>query len=209
MPLYTCPRCRYTFQSPDKPAACPDCGHLGPALSTEIEFDRFYRAQLDALRERCAPSMSVDERNWTTILLYLNQPRASYFTIDFLRGHILDATPEIALDTYRSMRWEFIRKVNEDKAALMAEGVAEPEYMLRDGQGRPMVADWEKYGGALRTLYALQTIDAHAVPGVDIVQAISLERITDNPSQAYTNFVRAWLGLVSESSLRRMEPREE
>ena len=67
----------------------------------------------------------------------------------------------------------------------------------------------EKYGGALRTLYALQTIDAHAVPGVDIVQAISLERITDNPSQAYTNFVRAWLGLVSESSLRRMEPREE
>ena len=58
-------------------------------------------------------------------------------------------------------------------------------------------------------LRACQTDDLHAVPGVDAVQAISLERITDNPSEAYTIFIRAWLGLVTESSLRRAEPRDE
>ena len=207
--LYTCPRCHYTFASADKPVICPDCGHRGPAPSTEVEFDRFYSARLDQLREQCSPSMSVDERNWTRILLYLNRPRASYFTTAFLRDHILDATPEIALDTYKSMRWEFVRLVKAEKEALVQEGVTEPEYMMRDRDGHPLVTGWDRFGGALRTLYGFETDDLHAVPGVDAVQAISLERITDNPSEAYTIFIRAWLGLVTESSLRRAEPRDE
>ena len=207
--LYTCPRCHYTFASADKPVICPDCGHRGPAPSTEVEFDRFYSARLDQLREQCSPSMSVDERNWTRILLYLNRPRASYFTTAFLRDHILDATPEIALDTYKSMRWEFVRLVKAEKEALVQDGVTEPEYMMRDRDGHPLVTGWDRFGGALRTLYGFETDDLHAVPGVDAVQAISLERITDNPSEAYTIFIRAWLGLVTESSLRRAEPRDE
>lgn len=147
--------------------------------------------------------MSTDERNWTRILLYLNRPKASYFTTSFLRGHILDATPEIALDTYKSMRWEFVRKVNEDKAALAVDGIVEPEYMLRDDNERPVVTGWDSFGSALKTLYSLEVADKNLVPGIDAVQAINLERITDNPTEAYTRFIRAWLGLASESSLRR------
>ena len=135
--------------------------------------------------------MSTDERNWTRILLYLNRPRASYFTTSFLRGHILDATPEIALDTYKSMRWEFLRKVNEDKAALAVDGIVEPEYMLRDDDARPVVTGWDSFGSALKTLYSLEMADKNLVPGIDAVQAINLERITDNPTEAYTRFIRA------------------
>ena len=135
--------------------------------------------------------MSTDERNWTRILLYLNRPRASYFTTSFLRGHILDATPEIALDTYKSIRWEFLRKVNEDKAALAVDGIVEPEYMLRDDDARPVVTGWDSFGSALKTLYSLEMADKNLVPGIDAVQAINLERITDNPTEAYTRFIRA------------------
>ena len=149
--------------------------------------------------------MTTDERNWASVLLYLNRPRASYFTVSFLRNHILDATPEITLDTYKSMRWEFVRAVNEDKGQLVSEGIVEPEYMLRDDQGEPVVSGWEMFGSALRTLYSFSGDDPHAVPGVDAVQAINLERITDNPSDSYIRFLRAWLGLVSESTLRLKE----
>lgn len=149
--------------------------------------------------------MSVDERNWTSILLYLNHPRASYFTVSFLRGHILDATPEITLDTYKSMRWEFVRAVNEDKKALADEGIVEPEYMLRDDQGEPLITGFDMFGSALRTLYSFQIDDPHTVPGVDAVQAINLERITENPSDGYIRFLRAWLGLVSEATLLQKE----
>ena len=201
--LFTCPRCHYTFASADRPALCPDCGHNRVIPSTDVEYDRFYESTLAVLREEAEPGMSADERNWTRVLLCLNRPRASYFTAAFLRGHILDATPEITLDTYKSMRWEFLRKVSEERSALAADKIVEPEYMLRDDAGAPVVADWERFGPALRTLYTFETADPHAVPGADAVQAISLERITENPTEAYSRFIRAWLGLVSESSLRR------
>lgn len=203
--LFTCPRCHYTFPSAERPASCPDCGHRSPVPSSDLEFDKYYSTKLDMLREEALPSMTPDERNWTSVLLYLNHPRASYFTVSFLRGHILDATPEITLDTYKSMRWEFVRAVNEDKKALADEGIVEPEYMLRDDQGAPMVAGWEMFGSALRTLYNFEIVDANIVPGVDAVQAINLERITENPSDGYIRFLRAWLGLVSEATLRQME----
>ena len=203
--LYTCPRCHYTFVSADAPKSCPDCGHQSPTPSTDTEFNVFYLSKLSLLRDDAAPDMTRDERNWTTILLYLNRPRASYFTIYFIHDHILNATPEIVLDTYKSMRWEFIRKVTEDKKALTDEGIAEPEYMLRDDQGEPMVYGWEHFGGALKALYRLEIEDGHAIPDVADVQGINLERITDNPSDGYIRFMRAWLGLVSESTLRKME----
>lgn len=197
MPLYTCPRCRYTFPSTDRPTVCPDCGHRSPALASEVDFDRFYSARLSTLREELAPEMTPDERNWIRVLLCLNHPRASYYTVAFLRDHVLEATPEMALDTYKSLRWEFIRKVNESRDDLKREGIVEPNYLLRDSSGHPRVIGWEVFGLPLKTLYTFEVEDPHAVPGLEALQAIDLEKVTTDPSGAYTRFLRAWLDLAS------------
>ena len=206
MPLYTCPRCHNTFSSADKPTICPDCGHRSPGLSSDMDFDKYYSTRLSSIRDITSPSMTVDERNWTRVLLYLNKPRASYFTISFIDDHILEATPELALDTYKSMRWEFIKAVRRDKEELISVDIVEPEYMLRDGSGHPLITGWEYYGGALRTLYGFEgQLDPHTVPNIGAVKAIDLDRITTNPSDGYTKFLRAWLGLVTESTWRKQE----
>ena len=77
MPLYTCPRCHYTFPSVEKPGACPDCGHKRIVPATDFEFNRFYAEKLDLMRTAKADGMSVDERNWSRVLLLLNVPNTN------------------------------------------------------------------------------------------------------------------------------------
>ena len=97
MPLYTCPRCHYTFPSVEKPGACPDCGHKRIVPATDFEFNRFYAEKLDLIRTVKADDMSVDERNWSRILLLLNVPKASFYTSFFIKQHILEGDAEHAL----------------------------------------------------------------------------------------------------------------
>lgn len=198
MPLYTCPRCHYTFPSPDKPGVCPDCGHSRVLPANEVEFNRFYSEKIELIREEHAPSMTVDERNWTLILLFLNRPKVAFYTSHLLRHYVLEAELALRLDTYKGFRWEFTRRVKEDRIALQLEGHREPKALLRDEQGNVVVKGWEFYGAALHALYSFELEDEHKVPNVRTINRINLEKITVSPSTAYTQFLWDWLDAVKD-----------
>ena len=198
MPLYTCPRCHNIFPSPDKPSACPDCGHRRPLPASEVEFDTFYAKQLSAIREAYAPGMSMDERNWTKVLLFLNKPRASFFTSHLLRNYVLNATPELCVDTYKGYRWEFSRMVKQDRIALQLEGYQESKLLMRREDGTPLVKGWDCYGPALRLLYSFEAVDPHKAPNLGNINGIDLQKIAAEPSEAYRQFLLDWLEAVKD-----------
>jgi len=198
MPLYACPRCHNIFPSPDKPSACPDCGHRRPLPASEVEFDTFYAKQLSAIREAYAPGMSMDERNWTKVLLFLNKPRASFFTSHLLRNYVLNATPELCVDTYKGYRWEFSRMVKQDRIALQLEGYQESKLLMRREDGTPLVKGWDCYGPALRLLYSFEAVDPHKAPNLGNINGIDLQKIAAEPSEAYRQFLLDWLEAVKD-----------
>jgi hypothetical protein len=198
MPLYACPRCHNIFPSPDKPLVCPDCGHQRPLPASEVEFNTFYRNQLSRIRDNHAPNMSMDERNWTLILLFLNRPKMSFYTTHLLRNYVLEATPELCLDTYRGFRWEFTRMVRQDRIELQLEGLKESRLLMRREDGTPLVKGWEHYGAALRLLYTFETTDPHKAPNLGNINRINLERIAAQPSAAYTRFLWNWLEAIKD-----------
>ena len=198
MPLYACPRCHNIFPSPDKPSACPDCGHRRPLPASEVEFDTFYAKQLAAIREAYAPGMSMDERNWTKVLLFLNKPRASFFTSHLLRNYVLNATPELCVDTYKGYRWEFSRMVKQDRIALQLEGYQESKLLMRREDGTPLVKGWDCYGPALRLLYSFEAVDPHKSPNLGNINGIDLQKIAAEPSEAYRQFLLDWLEAVKD-----------
>ena len=198
MSLYTCPRCYYTFISPDKPAACPDCGHLQPQPASEVEFNSYYSAQLSLIREKHAPDMTMDERNWSLILLFLNKPKLAFYTSHLIRHYILDATAELCLDTYKGFRWEFTRRFKEDRISLQLAGCQEPKTILRRDDGTPLVKGWEHYGDALRLLYCFESAYEHRAPNLGNINRINLEQIVSTPSGAYIQFLRDWLDEVKD-----------
>lgn len=198
MPLYACPRCHNIFPSPDKPSACPDCGHRRPLPASEVEFDAFYAKQLATIREAYAPGMSMDERNWTKVLLFLNKPRASFFTSHLLRNYVLNATPELCVDTYKGYRWEFSRMVKQDRIALQLEGYQESKLLMRREDGTPLVKGWDCYGPALRLLYSFEAVDPHKAPNLGNINGIDLQKIAAEPSEAYRQFLLDWLDAVKD-----------
>lgn len=198
MPLYTCSRCHYTFPSVDKPGVCPDCGHKRIVPASDFEFNRFYSTKLDLFLADFSPSMTTDERNWCRVLLLLNVPKASFYTAFFIRQHILEGDAGHALDMYRGYRWEFKRRIKEDRIALQLEGYQEPKFLLRDDTGAPVVKGWEYYGAALRVLYSFELTDPHKTPNLRTVDRIDLEKIAQMPTTTYFDFLRAWLDLVKD-----------
>ena len=198
MPLYACPRCHNIFPSPDKPSVCPDCGHQRPLPASEVEFNTFYRNQLSRIRDNHAPNMSMDERNWTRVLLFLNKPKASFYTSHLLRNYVLNATPELCLDTYKGYRWEFSRMVKQDRIALQLEGYRESRLLMRSEDGTPLVKGWNCYGPALRLLYSFEATDPHKAPNLGNINGIDLEKIAAEPSEAYRQFLLDWLEAVKD-----------
>lgn len=198
MPLYTCPRCHNIFPSPDKPTACPECGHLRPLTASEMEFNVFYRNRLSRIRDNHAPSMSMDERNWTRVLLFLNNPKASFYTSHLLRNYVLNATPELCLDTYKGYRWEFTRMVKQDRIALQLEGYRESKLLMRREDGTPLVKGWDCYGPALRLLYSFEAADPHKAPNLGNINGIDLAKIAAEPTEAYQQFLLDWLEAVKD-----------
>lgn len=198
MPLYACPRCHNIFPSPDKPSACPDCGHRRPLPASEVEFDTFYAKRLAAIRESYAPDMTMDERNWTMVLLFLNKPRASFYTSHLLRNYVLNATPELCVDTYKGYRWEFSRMVKQDRIALQLEGFKESKLLMRREDGTPVVKGWDHYGPALRLLYSFEAADPHKAPNLGNINGIDLQKIAAEPTDAYRQFLLDWLEEVKD-----------
>ena len=198
MPLYACPRCHYIFPSPDKPSACPECGHQKPLPASDVEFNTFYTNRLSRIREEHAPEMSMDERNWTLILLFLNKPKVSFYTSHLLRHYVLDATPELCLDTYKGFRWEFTREVKQDRIDLQLEGYKESRLLMRREDGTPVVKGWAHYGNALRLLYSFESADPHKAPNLGNINRIDLAEIAARPSPAYRQFLLDWLEAVKD-----------
>ena len=198
MPLYTCPRCHYTFPSPDKPTACPDCGHQWPMPASDVEFNPFYSGRLARIRAEHAPGMTADERNWTLVLLFLNKPKVSFYTSHLLRHYVLEATAELCLDTYKGFRWEFTHRVKQERIALQLEGFRESRLLMRREDGTPLVKGWDHYGEALRLLYRFEAPDPHKAPNLGNITRIDLEKIARQPSAAYTQFLWDWLDAVKD-----------
>ena len=196
--LFTCPRCRYTFPSATTPSACPDCGHSRVLPSSDLDFNTYYSSKLSLLLEDHASSMSADERNWSRVLLFLNPPRASFYTASHLKAYVLEAEPALRLDTYKAFRWEFRRRVKEDRIALHLEGYKEPKTILRDDDGMPLVKGWEYYGAALRLLYSFELEDEHKVPNLRTINEIDLEKIAESPTDAYEQFLWDWIDAVKD-----------
>ena len=196
--LFTCPRCHYTFPSAEKPNACPDCGHNRVLPSSDLEFNTYYNTKLSLLREDHASSMTMDERNWSRVLLFLNPPKASFYTASHLKHYVLEAEPALRLDTYKAFRWEFSRRVKDDRIALQLEGHKEPKVLLRLDDGMPVVKGWEFYGAALRLLYSFELEDEHKVPNLGTINRIGLDKIAESPSPAYDQFLWDWIEAVKD-----------
>jgi hypothetical protein len=198
MPLYACPRCHNIFPSPDKPTACPVCGHQRPLPASDVEFNAFYAKRLARIRDEHAPNMTMDERNWTLILLFLNKPKASFYTSHLLRHYVLEATVALCLDTYKAFRWEFSRAVKQDRIALELEGYREAPVLMRSDDGTPLVKGWAHYGEALRLLYSFEAADPNRTPNLGNINGIDLEKIAAEPSPAYRQFLLDWLEAVKD-----------
>ena len=198
MVLFTCPRCHYSFPSATTPTVCPDCGHNRVVPSSDLEFNAYYSSKLSMLHDDHASGMTSDERNWTSILLFLNPPKASFYTSSHLKHYVLEAEPALRLDTYKAFRWEFRRRVKEDRIALHLEGYKEPKTILRSDDGTPVVRGWEYYGTALRTLYSFEMADPHKVPNLGTINKIDLEMIANEPTAAYEQFLWNWIEAVKD-----------
>ena len=116
----------------------------------------------------------------------------------FIKKHILEGDADHALDMYKGYRWEFKRRVKEERIALQLEGYQEPKFLLRDDTGAPIIRGWEYYGPALRTLYFFELKDEHKAPNLRTIDTIDLDKISQMPTTAYFDFLRAWLDLVKD-----------
>ena len=92
---------------------------------------------------------------------------------------------------YRDERLLFNRQLKQDRGLLKALGITEPRFIIRRDDGSPAMADWDKYGPALKQLYSFDMDDEHKRPTLWNVNHIDLEKITTEPSEAYQAFLKA------------------
>ena len=199
MSLFTCSRCHYTFPSADRPSVCPECGHRQPIPASDVDYNTFYTRRLSDLYEEFAREMTVDERNWLLILRFFNKPGTAYHTCRLLRDYIIEATPELCLDIYKGFRWEFVRRVKQDRIDLQLEGFRESRLLLRKEDGTPVVKGWEHYGAALQALYRFESANPNRTPNLGNINRIDLEAIALHPSPAYLQFLMDWLDSVRQA----------
>ncbi len=54
MPVYTCSRCRYTFERKERPDRCPDCGADTVRDATDKEKEEYWSLQREFYPKRFA-----------------------------------------------------------------------------------------------------------------------------------------------------------
>ena len=162
--------------------ACPRCHNIFPSPDKPLVCP-------DCGHQRPLPASEV---------LFLNKPKASFYTSHLLRNYVLNATPELCLDTYKGYRWEFSRMVKQDRIALQLEGYRESRLLMRSEDGTPLVKGWNCYGPALRLLYNFEATDPHKAPNLGNINGIDLEKIAAEPSEAYRQFLLDWLEAVKD-----------
>ena len=228
MPLYKCQKCDHTFTDTFKPIRCPGCGREVLRDATPAEYDSFFTPLIKSLWEKYSPSMSLDERNWTQILIHMNPPKGGFMWRFLIMSYLVedgcnhDACEAGGLnrDTilyhrrsiYKDERLLFNRQLKQDRGILKALGITEPRFIMRKDDGSPAVAGWDKYGPALKLLYSFDIGDPHKRPTLWNVNHIDLEKIATEPSDAYQAFLKAWADLYvgenhpMEGMLPKMNP---
>lgn len=210
MPLYKCQKCSHTFTDKYKPIRCPECGREALRDASPAEYDSFFTPLIKSLREKYAPSMSRDERNWALILIHMNPPKGGFMWRFLITSYLVENDVSGSLDhesilyhrrsIYKDERLLFNRQLKQDRGMLKALGITEPKYIMRKDDGSPAVADWDKYGAALRLLYGFELDDPHKRPTLWDVNHIDLERVVTEPSEAYQAFLNAWAELYADEN---------
>ena len=216
MPLYKCQKCDHTFTDKYKPIRCPDCGREVLRDATPAEYSSFFTPLIRACREKYSPSMTRDERNWTLILIHMNPPQGGYGWRFLVTAYLMEDGSNHGVgdsggldresilyhrrSIYRDERLLFNRQLKQDRGLLKALDITEPRFILRKDDGSPAVADWDKYGPALRLLYSFDMDDEHKRPTLWDVNHIDLEKITTEPSEAYQAFLKAWADLFVDET---------
>ena len=208
MPLFKCQKCDYTFTDTSKPIKCPECGRELLREASPAECNSFFSPQIAALREKYGTSMTRDERNWTLILIFLNPPQGRFMWAFLITSYLVENEISGSLDResilyhrrsiYKDERLLFNRQLKLDRKLLNALEITEPKYIMRKDDGSPAVADWEKYGPALRLLYSFELDDPHKRPTLWEVNHIDLEKIATEPSEAYQRFLNEWAELYKD-----------
>lgn len=212
MPLFKCQKCNHTFTDTSKPIRCPECGREALREASPAECNSFFSPQIVSLRAKYSPSMSRDERNWTQILIHMNPPQSGYGWRFLVTSYLVDDGSDEAgcLDResilyhrrsiYKDERLLFNRQLKLDRKLLSALDITEPKFIMRKDDGSPAVADWDKYGEALRVLYSFELDDPHKRPTLWDVNHIDLEKIVTEPSEAYKGFLTEWAELYKDEA---------
>ena len=208
MPLFKCQKCEHMFTDKYKPIKCPECGREALREASPAECNSFFSPLIRACREKYSPSMTRDERNWTLILIHMNPPQGRYMWRFLITSYLVENEISGSLDResilyhrrsiYKDERLLFNRQLKLDRKLLSALGVTEPKFIMRKDDGSPAVADWEKYGAALRVLYSFDMEDPHKRPTLWDVNHIDLEKIATEPSEAYQGFLNEWAELYKD-----------
>ena len=208
MPLYKCQKCEHTFTDKFKPIRCPECGREVLHDASPAEYDTFFTPQIKSLREKFSPSMSRDERNWTLILIHMNPPKGGFMWRFLITSYLVENEVSGSLDRetllyhrrsiYKDERLLFNRQLKQDRGLLKTLGITEPKYIMRKNDGSPAVADWDKYGAALKVLCSFELDDPHKRPTLWDVNHIDLERMVTEPSEPYQDFLNEWADLYKD-----------
>ena len=152
--------------------------------------------------------MSRDERNWTLILIHMNPPKGGFMWRFLITSYLVENEVSGSLDRetllyhrrsiYKDERLLFNRQLKQDRGLLKTLGITEPKYIMRKNDGSPAVADWDKYGAALKVLYIFELDDPHKRPTLWDVNHIDLERMVTEPSEPYQDFLNEWADLYKD-----------
>lgn len=156
--LYTCMACQYTFESPQEPDQCPDCGKTEVRPATELEVEE-YRANHNRSIEHAAqdhdpsqtPAAAELERVLAILRPYLQETplldvvrsdKYGYLLISLpYEGMIedstliqLDSAEKLVAEVYQNLRYDYVEQFGDIESfekASPAEAGAMREWMRK------------------------------------------------------------------------------
>lgn len=156
--LYTCMACQYTFESPEKPDQCPDCGKTDVRPATELEQEEYlsnHGRPIEHTAQDHVPSQTTTESELERVLAIMgpylqktplmdvvHSDKFGYLLISLpSEGMINDATltqldsaEKLVAEVYQNLRYDYVEQfgnIEDFEKASPAEAGAMREWMRK------------------------------------------------------------------------------
>lgn len=156
--LYTCMACQYTFESPEMPDQCPDCGKTEVRPATELEQAEYlsnHGRPIERAAQDHDPSQTTAETELERVLAILRPYLQETLLLDVVRsdkyGYLLislpyegmiedstltqlDSAEKLVAEVYQNLRYDYVEQFGDIESfekASPAEAGAMREWMRK------------------------------------------------------------------------------